>query len=121
MIKRLFTALTLLLFCGSALFAQNTLTVPSVTIAKGKSMSLPVRMNNTADIVAVQFTLTLPDGITLDTENCVLAERAADLPVFPEEALSAVMRPICVITDAVDHNGFSLQFLSCSHLIPPSS
>ena len=77
MIKRLFTALTLLLFCGSALFAQNTLTVPSVTIAKGKSMSLPVRMNNTADIVAVQFTLTLPDGITLDTENCVLAERAA--------------------------------------------
>ena len=75
MIKRLFTALTLLLFCGSALFAQNTLTVPSVTIAKGKSMSLPVRMNNTADIVAVQFTLTLPDGIVPDTESSVLAER----------------------------------------------
>ena len=77
MIKRLFTALTLLLFCGSALFAQNTLTVPSVTIAKGKSMSLPVRMNNTADIVAVQFTLTLPDGIVLETEKSVPAERAA--------------------------------------------
>ena len=31
------------------------------------------------------------------------------------------MRPICVIANAVDHNSFSLQFLSCSHLIPPSS
>ncbi len=77
MIKRLFTALTLLLFCSFALFAQNTLTIPSVTIAKGKSMNLPVRMNNTADIVAVQFTLTLPDGIVPNTENSALAERAA--------------------------------------------
>lgn len=77
MIKRLFTALSLLLFCSFALFAQNTLTIPSVTIAKGKSMNLPVRMNNTADIVAVQFTLTLPDGIVPNTENSALAERAA--------------------------------------------
>jgi len=36
------------------------------------------------------------------------AERAADFPVLPEKALPAVVRPICVIADAVDHSGFSL-------------
>ena len=76
MIKRLFTIISFLLLCGFAAFAQNTLTIPSVTIAKGKSISLPVRMNNTADIVAVQFTITVPDGITLDAAKATLAERA---------------------------------------------
>lgn len=77
MIKRLFALVFMLLFCGSCLFAQNTLTIPNVTIAKGKSVSLPVRMNNTADIVAVQFTLTLPDGVLLDVDKALLSERAS--------------------------------------------
>ena len=38
----------------------------------------------------------------------LLTERAADFPVLPEKALPAVVRPICVIADAVDHSGFSL-------------
>ena len=36
------------------------------------------------------------------------AECAADLAVLPEKALSAVMRPLRVVADTVDHNGFSL-------------
>ena len=36
------------------------------------------------------------------------AECAADFSVLPEKALSAVMRPLRVVSDTVDHNGFFL-------------
>lgn len=54
----------------------NTLTIPEVTAAAGKTISLPVNLDNTADIVAVQFTLTVPEGITIQPSSASLTERA---------------------------------------------
>lgn len=55
---------------------HNTLEIPDVSVAKGKTISLPVNMDNTADVVAVQFTLTVPDGITVNTSSATLTERS---------------------------------------------
>lgn len=54
----------------------NTLSIPDVSVAPGKTISLPVQMDNTADIAAVQFTLTVPEGVVLDTKSVKLSERS---------------------------------------------
>lgn len=64
---------------------NNTLTIPSVTAGVGKTISLPVIMDNTSDVVAVQFTLTLPDGLSLDPAKVSLTERAVGLTVTMRE------------------------------------
>lgn len=60
----------------SALGQNNTITIPDVSVAKGKSISLPINMDNTADVVAVQFTLTVPDGMTLNPATASLTDRS---------------------------------------------
>ena len=57
------TLCLLMLFVASAWAQKNTLEIPDVTVAQGKSISLPVNMKNSADIVAVQFTMTTADGV----------------------------------------------------------
>ena len=69
-------ALLLLLSVYTASAQNNTLTVPDVTVEQGKSISLPVNIDNTADVVAVQFTITVPDGITLDASSAALSARS---------------------------------------------
>lgn len=74
--KNLISTLTLLLLCVLTASAQtNTLGIPNVTVAAGKQISLPVNLDNTADVVAVQFTLTVPQGITLKPSAAILTER----------------------------------------------
>lgn len=76
-IKSILTSLCLLLFFVATVRAQkNTLTIPDVTVAQGGSIDLPVHLDNTADIVAVQFTLVVPNGVTLQTETARLTERS---------------------------------------------
>lgn len=70
------TLCLLMLFVASAWAQKNTLEIPDVTVAQGKSISLPVNMENSADIVAVQFTMTTADGVTFSTETARTAERA---------------------------------------------
>ncbi|MEG1861479.1 MAG: CARDB domain-containing protein [Bacteroidaceae bacterium] len=70
------TVYILLLGITSALGQNNTITIPDVSVAKGKSISLPINMNNTADVVAVQFTLSVPEGLTFNTSSATLSERA---------------------------------------------
>lgn len=70
------TLCLLMLFVASAWAQKNTLEVPDVTVAQGKSISLPVNMENSADIVAVQFTMTTADGVTFSTETARTTERA---------------------------------------------
>lgn len=55
---------------------NNALVIPDVSVARGKTISLPVNMENTADVVAVQFTLTVPDGITVNASSATLTERS---------------------------------------------
>lgn len=70
------TLYLLVLFVASAWAQKNTLTIPDVTVAQGKSIALPINMDNTADIVAVQFTVTVSDGITLSSESAKVSERS---------------------------------------------
>lgn len=77
-----------MLFVASAWAQKNTLEIPDVTVAQGKSISLPVNMENSADIVAVQFTMTTADGVTFSTETARTTERA--------DGHSLTMRPIGV-------------------------
>lgn len=77
----------LLLVVGlmTATAQNNTLTIPPVTAAYGKAISLPVNLDNTADVVAVQFTVTVPAGLTLDPGAASLTERAEGLSVTMRE------------------------------------
>lgn len=70
------TLCLLMLFVASAWAQKNTLEIPDVTVAQGKSISLPVNMENSADIVAVQFTMTTADGVTFSSETARTTERA---------------------------------------------
>lgn len=70
------TLYLLVLFVASAWAQKNTLTIPDVTVAQGKSIALPINMDNNADIVAVQFTVTASDGITLSSESAKVSERS---------------------------------------------
>lgn len=82
------TLCLLMLFVASAWAQKNTLEIPDVTVAQGKSISLPVNMENSADIVAVQFTMTTADGVTFSTETARTTDRA--------DGHSLTMRPIGV-------------------------
>lgn len=82
------TLCLLMLFVASAWAQKNTLEIPDVTVAQGKSISLPVNMENSADIVAVQFTMTTAGGVTFSTETARTTERA--------DSHSLTMRPIGV-------------------------
>lgn len=82
------TLFLLMLFVASAWAQKNTLEIPDVTVAQGKSISLPVNMENSADIVAVQFTMTTADGVTFSYETARTTERA--------DGHSLTMRPIGV-------------------------
>lgn len=75
--RRFIFAVCAFLWGIMAVFAQgNTLSVPDVTVAPGRSIYLPIQIDNTSDIVGVQFTLAVKEGITLDTSTASLTERA---------------------------------------------
>ena len=69
------------LFAGLAIslsaLAQNSLTVSDISIQPYSSVQLPIMMNNTQSVVAMQFTLTIPHGAALSSE-VQLSERATN-------------------------------------------
>ena len=77
---RIMMLLTLLLpMLGAA--AQNTVKVGSAEmeyLSLGQTVSLPVTMENTDDIVAVELTLKLPRGGSINADGCQLAAARAD-------------------------------------------
>ncbi|MBQ6748089.1 MAG: hypothetical protein IJR09_01500, partial [Paludibacteraceae bacterium] len=56
----------------------NKLSVGAVQLEPNTSISLPFSMDNTSEIVAVQFNLTVPQGVTLDLSSLTLSDRKAD-------------------------------------------
>lgn len=80
------TLCLLMLFVASAWAQKNTLEVPDVIMAQEKSISLPVNMENSADIVAVQFTISTDMGVYFSCETARTTERA--------DGHSLVMKPI---------------------------
>lgn len=66
----------LLMGVVSAVGQTNTISIPDVSVAKGKSINLPINLDNTTDVVAVQFTLSVPNGLTLNTATAALTDRS---------------------------------------------
>lgn len=75
-IKKITTTIAILLLNTIFTFAQNILSVPEITVAAGETIGIPIHLDNTADVVAVQFTLELPEGITLAPSTAKMSERA---------------------------------------------
>ena len=77
---RIMMLLTLLLSTMWAV-AQNTISIGSTEmeyLSLGQSVSIPVTMENTDDIVAVELTLKLPRGGRVNADGCQLAAERAD-------------------------------------------
>lgn len=73
-------SLVLLLLCLNIMGVEaqelNTLSIADVTGSMGGKVSLPVNLDNTChDIVAVQFRLTVPKGITVDSNSAKFGVR----------------------------------------------
>ena len=73
-------SLVLLLLCLNIMGVEaqelNTLSIADVTGSMGGKVSLPINLDNTChDIVAVQFRLTVPKGITVDSNSAKFGVR----------------------------------------------
>ena len=68
-----------LLFSGACMGqTSNVLLGGNVVTPAGRSVALPVSLQNTSDIVAVQFTLTLPAGTSLTSGKVQWTDRRQD-------------------------------------------
>lgn len=82
--KKIYSAICIILaLCfslASTVQAQtnNVLHIPDVTATLGKTSVLPVYLDNTTRIVGIQFVLTVPEGMTLDTKEVTLETRGED-------------------------------------------
>ena len=67
---------------GSTALAQNVnrLYIPDLTAVAGedRSVAVPFYMENTSEVVAVQFLLEVPEGCTLDVNSAQLTNRKQD-------------------------------------------
>ena len=73
-------SLVLLLLCLNIMGVEaqelNTLSIADVTGSMGGKVSLPINLDNTChDIVAVHFRLTVPKGITVDSNSAKFGVR----------------------------------------------
>lgn len=78
--RHLITTLLMLLVAMSAAAQQNAnrLIIPDVTTPASSSAIVPVELENSDQVVALQFTLTMPTGVTLDVSSAKMTQRAAD-------------------------------------------
>ena len=76
--NKMITALFVFLLTSLSIFAQkNEISIPDVSVVAGKSINLPIYLDNTEDVVAVQFTLELAEGFSLQTDAATRTERAS--------------------------------------------
>ena len=70
------------LFCcllmGLHANAYNKLSIPDVFVTQGGSIDVPVNLENEDQVVALQFTLTVPNGVTLNVNSSRLTDRCPD-------------------------------------------
>ncbi len=71
--KTLFLMLFSLMWLMPALAQnRNVLSIPDFSIANSSSVVLPIDLENTSDVVAVQFTMQVPSGISVDAATATL-------------------------------------------------
>lgn len=77
---RIIGCLIALLLAATGAQAQtaNRFTLPDVEASPDTGVELPFRLDNTSDIVALQFTLRVPTGTRLDPASVALTERKQD-------------------------------------------
>ncbi|MCQ2222225.1 MAG: cohesin domain-containing protein [Bacteroidaceae bacterium] len=66
--KVLFLLFGIMLFSTINAKADNTLTIGNIEAKAGETITLPVNMTNSEDIIAFQFSIALPDGVTIKKE-----------------------------------------------------
>lgn len=71
----------------TASYAQkdNCIYVPDIKAGWGRTVAMPVNMDNKAEVVAVQFTLTVPDGVTIYPDQVVKSNRLGNHTVSVRE------------------------------------
>ena len=69
-----------MLLCVARMEAQTTnrFTLSGISALAGRTVALPVSIDNTDEVVAVEFTIKVPEGSTLDAASAQLTNRAAD-------------------------------------------
>ena len=74
--RYIFTLLATLLLGVHTTFGQNTLTIPDLTVMLEQPAALSVELDNKDEVVALQFTLTVPEGISLDVSTAKMSDRS---------------------------------------------
>lgn len=74
-IKTLILFLSLTAFSMAGVAQRNILKPADVSVGAGKEAELRIMLENSSDVVALQFTMILPDGLTADTGRAYLSER----------------------------------------------
>lgn len=74
--KSLFLSLVMTLIAMGASAQTNRLYIPDLKMSRGSEATLSVFMDNTEEITAVEFTLEMPTGFTVNPVSAVLTERA---------------------------------------------
>lgn len=67
----------LMAWLSTGAYAQlNSLSIPGITMSRGSEATLSVFMDNVDEVTAVEFTLEVPTGFTINPVSAILAERA---------------------------------------------
>lgn len=74
--KSLFLSLLMTLIAVGAYAQTNRLYIPDLKMSRGSEATLSVFMDNAEEITAVEFTLEVPAGFTVNPVSAVLTERA---------------------------------------------
>ena len=72
-IKSLFILLSMLCFANVQAQDINELSVKDVSGMRGKIVSVPVYLTNTAEVTALQFDIELPNGSTVYFDSTTVA------------------------------------------------
>ena len=84
-LKTTFFMMTLMLLCATTIQAQNSLKVDDVAAGPGEKSNITIELNNTADVVGFQFTLTVPSGLIVSEKAVELTTRKGDQVVYPQK------------------------------------
>ncbi len=79
--KIIFLAVALMCFASFSKAAEN-LNIYDFTIKVGETLTMPLELTNTTNnLTSFEITVELPDGLTVDVDNCVLTDRYSGMLV----------------------------------------
>lgn len=110
----------MLLCCLQSIATEiNKLYIPDITVFKEKTMSLPVYMNNTSEITAVQFTIETPFKFAMSNTG-ELTDRKADHEIVVREISDCNYMIMIYSPQNAMIKGNSGQLMSLDIIVPSS-